>query len=278
MANPRLGKAPDQGKAVKVRGANHFSGAALLFFLFLLLTKMLVVGDQSFMVAINSSHEPAPGRAGAATFEEKVGAIFVRGLVALTRPMVVSADIFDRDLMVIHQRRGELGGALHCFDLVVPVVFAHLDADGVAVAGAVEIGVFAALIGRYVLDDRIFLDSEMPAEVADHAASQSPSVERFGVGVGVTGGVLSAVNRDEARLHPAKDAAAILALGNEIDLQVQLLVRLVRADGRFSHGSKFPFPNGRLRRRRSGSTTGEDGECCRHHRHRYHQSKPIHCS
>ena len=98
MANPRLGKAPDQGKAVEVRGANHFSGTALLFFLFLLLTKILVVGDQSLMVAIDSSHKPAPGRAGAATFKEKVGAIFVRGLVALTRPMVVSADIFDRDL------------------------------------------------------------------------------------------------------------------------------------------------------------------------------------
>ncbi len=61
-------------------------------------------------------------------------------------------------------------------------MLAHFDANGVGVAGAIEIGMLAAFVGRDVLDDGIVLYREMPAEVADYAATQGAAFQGFGRG------------------------------------------------------------------------------------------------
>lgn len=130
--------------------------------------------------------------------------------------MVVRHHVGERDVVLVHERGGELGGAVNRLRLVVALVFAHLDPDGVAVSGAVEIGVLASLVGRDVLDDDIVLHRKVPAEIAAGAATQRAPLQCLGVSVGVTGVVLGAVDGDEARLHRSIQSPAVGTLANQV--------------------------------------------------------------
>ena len=181
------------------------------------------------MMPVDPAYEPSPGPAGATVLKKEVRAVLVGCGISLSGPVVVSPNVLNRDTVMVHQRSCEFGSPIHRLQLVVALVLTHFDSDGVAIARAVEVGVFSSLVGRDVLDHGIVLHRKVPAEIPDDTTSQRASLEGFCMGIGITSGILGAVNRDVLRFQLAKNATSVAPLGNEVDFQIQLLVKLVRA-------------------------------------------------
>ena len=116
-------------------------------------------------VVLDPAEEGAPLRPGPAVVHQKMRAIFVRRVFAAARPMVVRDDIAQRDAVALHDDGGEFGRALNGGPQVAAAILAHFDADRQAVSRAVEIRVFALLVGRHVLDRLMVVHGEMPDQV-----------------------------------------------------------------------------------------------------------------
>ena len=196
-----------------------------------------MAGLDAFVVELDAAEEPAPAGAWAAIFHEEVGAVFVGGASAGTGPVVMGDDVAEGDLVDVGDVGGEAGGFVDGEGEVVAFVLTHFDADGVVVAGAVEVGVFALFAAGEVLDGDVVLDGEVPGEVADAVAAfasggaEGAAFEGEGVVVGVAGVVLGAVDGDVAGLHGPEPGAADGAGADEVGAEVDLAEELVRGDG-----------------------------------------------
>ena len=104
----------------------------------LLAFHLIVVEIYAFKVVV-------PRGAGLAVVEEEVRTVLVRRSVLMARPVVMWDDILERNIVGVHESCGKARGAVDGLSTVVSSVFAHFDADGVEIAGAVEVGVLAAL-------------------------------------------------------------------------------------------------------------------------------------
>lgn len=69
--------------------------------------------------------------------------------------------------MAAHEICGEASGAVESGAAGVPPVFAHFDADGLAVTSAFIVGVLALLVGGEGLVDGMVINAEVPGEVAE---------------------------------------------------------------------------------------------------------------
>ena len=95
---------------------------------------------------------------------EKMRAWFVQGACAITRPIPMRDDIAEGDVVLNHERSGQLRRSLHGLWEAVSTVFTHFDADRIIVALAIEISVFTLLARGNVLDGSISLNGEMPGQ------------------------------------------------------------------------------------------------------------------
>lgn len=148
-------------------------------------------------------------------------------------------DVFERNIVLMHQRSAELGGAVSGLRAAVAVVLAHFDADAVIVSGAIEVRMFALLVCRKMLDGDVFLHGEMPSEVTNAisapalVSAELSILESTGVVPRVAAVVLRAVHGDVTRLHRTMILPTVTTLldvaFDEIDFALELAVRYRRA-------------------------------------------------
>ena len=81
------------------------------------------------------------------------------------------------------------------------------------------------------------------AEVADHAAPESPSFQGFRVSKSIAGVVLRAVDRNVAGRHFPENPASIAALRDKVDFNVQLLMSTVRILRGVEDSAQLPLPD-----------------------------------
>lgn len=75
------------------------------------------------------------------------------------------------DAVLNHQVGGEPRGAIHRGVEIAAALLAHFDADAVAIAWTIEVGVFTLLIGGHVLQGHAVIHREMPDQIADAIAA-----------------------------------------------------------------------------------------------------------
>jgi hypothetical protein len=130
--------------------------------------------------------------------------------------------------------------------------------------------VLAPLARGDVLDHGVSLHGEVPAKVPTDAATERSPVQGLGMGVGIAGGILGAVDRDVLRRHLAEETTAILALGDQIDFQIEVFLSVAGVQGHILHGSELTFPDLPLARGRGlvrvARSKKEEGADKRHHR------------
>ena len=105
------------------------------------------------------------------------------------------------DPVVVHQRCRQFRRAIQCPRLAVTTMLAHFNSHGFTIAGPVKISVLTTLTGRNVLHRHVFLNREVPAKVTDRSPTKRATAKRLGVGPGIPGVILGAVNGDIGRLH-----------------------------------------------------------------------------
>lgn len=101
-------------------------------------------------------------------------------------------------------------------------MLAHFDSNAVAVPWAVEVGVFALLVGGHVLEGDFVIHGVVPDEVADAVAAlafggaegAAFECERVFPCIGTV--ILCAVDGDVARGHGAEYSSAVGAFWHEI--------------------------------------------------------------
>jgi len=110
----------------------------------------------------------------------------------------------------------------------------------------------------------------VPAKVTTDATTERSPVQGLGMGVGIAGGILGAVDRDVLRRHLADESTAILALGDQIDFQIEVFLSVAGVQGHILHGSELTFPDLPLARGRGlvrvARSKEEEGADQRRHR------------
>ena len=115
-------------------------------------------------------------------------------------------DVAERDPVLLHQVGGQFGGPVDHAVEIDPFVFAHFNADGGPIAGAVKIGVTALLRGGEVLNGKGFIHGKVPRE---HASASGSNATDRGQSFAHCHGVLTCfhlrisggVNGDDGRVH-----------------------------------------------------------------------------
>ena len=195
------------------------------------------------MVIPHPALEPTPLAAWLAIVQQEVGTVLVGRVFAAARPVVVRHHIAQRNVVLMHQGRAELGGALDGSPAAVAPVLTHLHPDRVAVAGSVKVGVFSLLVGWHVLHHPVFVDGVVPDQVANAVATaaagraQGSALERQGMllGIGLAAVVLGAVDSDVARRHGPHHPASVAATGHHVLDQIDLAPQLVQVGGARNH-------------------------------------------
>lgn len=211
---------------------------------------------------LDSIEKPAPGGSGTSIFQQEMGAVLVFRTDPDAPPVIVGDYLLHGQMMFIHQEGGELGCVVDGLDDIVAVMLAHLDADGVVIAGAIEVGVLALLVGGQVLVSVVVFDREMPDEEADAVAAgafvgtQRAALQGECVMPGVAGGVLRGMNRDVAHIHRAELPPAISPARNHVLNQSNLREHLDGCDLAFDRN--WPEPGvPALAARAGGGATGK---------------------
>ena len=141
-------------------------------------------------IFLDLSFEGRPLSTIGAVIEEWLRAIFAPQIffirVTYPLPFMMPDYSADGDVMLLHELCDELGGAGLGGSERAVTVFAHLDADGVFVAGAFVVGVLALLVGGEALVNGVGIYAEVPGEVAEGVVRglQPTAFEDFGVGAG----------------------------------------------------------------------------------------------
>lgn len=137
-------------------------------------------------------------------------------------------NILQRDVVFLHQYGSELRSALDGSISIIATIFAHFDADRKSISGTREIGVFALLVGRHVLDRHAILHGEMPDEIANSVSfagfsgAQRTIFQRQRMLCGPRRVILGAMNRDVARLHWAVDLPPVSPPSYHVCFQIHL--------------------------------------------------------
>ena len=125
----------------------------------------------------------------------------------------------DWNVVLLHELGHELGGAGLGGGEVAVAIFAHLDSDGVFVAGAFVVGVLALLVGGEALVDFVGVDAVVPGEIAEGVVLRLEAAATQNLGMGARAGsaavALGGVDGDVARLHREHFFTTELSCGND---------------------------------------------------------------
>ena len=167
------------------------------------------------MIVIDTGDKPRPLGARHSVIEQEVR-------TTLARPVEVRHHVAERNIPLLHLVGDELGGTVKGARKTLATLFAHFNADGIAVARATGIGVEACfrewdVLHRHGLVHRVMPVVTEGAVEESSAVLHSPCVR-----------VLRVVDGDETRFHGVAAHQAQAVVGRQhhgsdhIDFTVQL--------------------------------------------------------
>ena len=127
--------------------------------------------------------------------------------------MHVRDNMIERDIILTHQPRCELRGAVDGDVKIVAAVYTHFDPDGRPVSRAFVISVLSGFVSREGLVNGMIVHSEMPGEKSSAIVTASEPLvhgERVIQCVGTTRRIVCRMNSDKCRPHrPMQGTPAI---------------------------------------------------------------------
>src|SRR5882724_8713983 len=127
--------------------------------------------------------------------------------------------MIERDIILTHQPRCELRGAVDGDVKIVAAVYTHFDPDGRSVSRTFIISVLSGFVSREGLVNGMIVHSEMPGEKSSAiVAGSEPLVhgQRVIQSVGATRPIVGRMNSDKCRTHRAMQGASALTRGNDV--------------------------------------------------------------
>src|SRR4029077_3985988 len=142
-------------------------------------------------------------------------------------------------IILTHQHRCELRGAVDGDAKIVAPVYTHFDPDGRPVSLAFVISMLSGFVSREGLVNGMIVHSEMPGEKSSAIVTASEPLvhgERVMQCVGATRRVVGRMNSDKCRTHRPMQWTSAISWGNDVlrDLQFGCTGRSPAADGRAS--------------------------------------------
>src|SRR5207249_239144 len=157
---------------------------------------------------------PPSSRILGAFFEPQIAAVTVTDHV----PVHVGNNVIERDIILMHQSRCELRGAVDGAAKIVAPVYTHFDPDGRPVSLAFVISMLSGFVSREGLVNGMIVHSEMPGEKSSAIVTASEPLvhgERVMQCVGATRRIVGRMNSHKCRTHRPMQRTSAFPWGDD---------------------------------------------------------------
>ena len=127
--------------------------------------------------------------------------------------------MIERDILLTHQSRCELRGAVDGDAKIVAPVYTHFDPDGRHVSLAFVISMLSGFVGREGLVNGVIVHGEMPGEKSSAIVTASEALvhgQRVIQCVGATRRIVGRMNSDKCRTHRAMQGTSAIVRRDDV--------------------------------------------------------------